>query len=192
MKTAIILHGMPPKEEYFDPESPSPSNKYWLPWLQRHLILNGVLAQAIELPEPYEPVYEKWCSVFEQFHVDKETMLVGHSCGAGFLVRWLSENKINVGKVALVAPYLDSKHELETDFFHFSIDEDVAQRTVAIKIFSSKDDDDGVIESTDLFRKRVKDVLIEEFVDRGHFTYGDMKTEQFPELLEFLIAEQHA
>ena len=111
MKTAIILHGMPSKEEYFNAESPAQSNKHWLPWVQRQLILNGILAQTVELPEPYEPNYEKWRSVFEQFHIDEETNLIGHSCGGGFLVRWLSENKIKVGKVALVAPWLDPERE---------------------------------------------------------------------------------
>ena len=101
MRTAIILHGMPSKEEYFDPDNESPSNQHWLPWIQRQLILNGVLAQVIELPEPYIPKYGKWASVFEQFKVYAETDLIVHSCGAGFLVRWLSEHKIKVGKVSV-------------------------------------------------------------------------------------------
>src|ERR1700741_4554197 len=106
MRTAIILHGMPDRKEYFDPESSAQSNKHWLPWLQRQLIVNDILAQTPELPEPYAPNYAKWCSVFDQFTVDEETMLIGHSCGAGFIVRWLTDNKKKVGKVALVAPFL--------------------------------------------------------------------------------------
>lgn len=107
MKTAIILHGMPSKKEYYNPSSKAQSNKHWFPWIQRQLILRDILAQTPELPEPYEPVYEKWCSIFDQFKIDEETILIGHSCGAGFLVRWLSEHKVNVSKVILVAPFLD-------------------------------------------------------------------------------------
>ena len=59
MKTAVILHGMPSKEEYFNESSPAQSDKHWLPWIQRQLIVNGIFAQGIEFPEPYEPVYEK-------------------------------------------------------------------------------------------------------------------------------------
>jgi uncharacterized protein len=106
MKTAIIRHGKPSYEEYCNPRIPSPSNNHWLPWLQKQLLLNGFLAQTPELPAPYAPVYQDWCLAFEQFRIDEDTALIGHSCGAGFLLRWLSENKVTVGKVALVAPFL--------------------------------------------------------------------------------------
>ena len=57
MKTAIILHGMPSKEEYFDPEGwPAKYDAHWLQWIQRQLIVNGILAQIPELPEPYGPI----------------------------------------------------------------------------------------------------------------------------------------
>ena len=85
MKTAIIIHGRPSKEEYFEKMQDSPSNAHWLPWIQHELLLAGVLAQAIEMPKPYEPTYDGWKSVFERFDVNEETMLIGHSCGGG---RW--------------------------------------------------------------------------------------------------------
>ena len=84
MQTAIILHGKPSKEEYLDTKSASPSNAHWLPWLQRQLLLYGILAQTPELPEPYEPNYKKWSAMFQQFTIEADTMLVDHSCGAGF------------------------------------------------------------------------------------------------------------
>lgn len=34
MKNAIILHGGPDKEEYYDPKARSMSNSHWIPWLQ--------------------------------------------------------------------------------------------------------------------------------------------------------------
>lgn len=74
MKTAIILHGMPLKEEYYNPESESQSNKHWIPWAQKQLILDNILAQTPEMPEPYYPDYAKWSKVFEQFGVDKDTI----------------------------------------------------------------------------------------------------------------------
>ena len=137
MKTAIILHGMPDREEYYHPTAPSQSNKHWLPWIQRELCLKDILAQTPEIPEPYRPDYTKWKKVFEQFPVDKETMLVGHSCGGGFLLRWLSENKIEVGKVALVAPGVDPNGTLETDIFKFNLDATFIQRTQGTRVFIS-------------------------------------------------------
>ncbi|MBU1292203.1 alpha/beta hydrolase [Patescibacteria group bacterium] len=187
MKTAIILHGMPSKKEYYNPKSSAQSNKHWIPWIQRQLILNDILAQTPELPEPYEPVYEKWASVFNKFQVDENTILIGHSCGAGFLIRWLSENKVKVGKVVLVAPYLDSDHDLKTGFFDFEINEDMISRTKGITIFVSTDDDKDILASTEELRSKLKNIQIKEFTNKGHFTFGGMKTEEFPELKEEVL-----
>lgn len=104
MKNAIIIHGMPSREEYYDPANLAPSHNHWFSWLQHQLLLNGILTQTPEMPEPYNAKYNDWSSVIEQFKIDKNTILVGHSLGAGFLVRWLSEQKIEVGRVVLVAP----------------------------------------------------------------------------------------
>jgi hypothetical protein len=37
MKTAIIIHGMPSTEEYYDVNRPASSNCHWLPWIQKQL-----------------------------------------------------------------------------------------------------------------------------------------------------------
>lgn len=113
MKTAIILHGMPDKEEYFDSKASSSSNSQWYPWLQQQLIINNISTQTPEMPDAYEPDYDKWLNVFNQFKIDQNTVLIGHSCGAGFLIRWLSENNIQVGKVILVAPWMDAEDEFK-------------------------------------------------------------------------------
>ncbi len=184
MKTAIILHGKPPREEYFDEATPSPSNLHWLPWLQKQLLLKGVLAQTPELPEPYSPVYATWRSVFEQLRIDKNTTLVGHSCGAGFLLRWLSELRVETGKVALVAPFLDpNRNKVETNFFSFEINENLAARTGGMNVFFSTDDGPDILTSVGLIKSGLKDVKITQFSNRGHFTF----TETFPELLQWLI-----
>ena len=193
MKTAIILHGMPSKEGYYNPDRESQSNEHWLPWLQRQLLLKDILAQAIELPKPYEPDYQSWSRVFEQFNIDEHTILVGHSCGAGFLVRWLSENKVNVDKVALVAPWINPDPEAEphiqdTSFFEFEIDEGLLSRTKGIIIFNSTDDYKDVNLSVKIIRNAVRGIEYHEFNDRGHFTLGDTKTREFPELLEAILS----
>lgn len=190
MKTAIILHGMPSQKEYFAPRGASQSNKHWIPWIQNQLILNGVLAQTPEFPEPYKPVYEKWRRVFEQFKIDRNAMLIGHSCGGGFLVRWLSENKTNVGKIALVAPWLDPYRSLKTKFFDFKIDPNLAKRAKSLTILFSKDDYRDVVKSVNQLKEGLKgsNIKFKEFTNRGHFTLNDMKTEKFPELRDTLLS----
>jgi hypothetical protein len=188
MKKAIILHGKPSKEEYLDPQCPSPSNAHWLPWLQRQLLLNGILAQTPELPEPYEPDYKKWSAVFEQFSVDADTMLVGHSCGGGFLIRWLSERDVPVGKVALVAPWVDPTHTRARAMFDgLDIDAELVARSGGTRLFVSSDDGEEIRATAILLQSTLKGIELQHFIGHGHFTLGDMNTELFPELLDFLL-----
>ena len=164
MKTAVILHGMPSEEEYFSTDVPSPSNFHWLTWLQKQLILNGILAQTPEMPEPYAPEYKRWCSIFERQHVDRDTILVGHSGGAGFLLRWLSENKVEVGKLALIAPFLDPD-KTKGDFFVFPMDEFIVFRTNGVCVFFSSDDKQHILTSAELIKFNVKNIKVMQFAN---------------------------
>jgi uncharacterized protein len=189
MKNAIILHGMGSKEEYYSLEYPSGSNSHWLPWLQKQLLTRDILAVTIEMPHNFAPDYAVWRREFERFDITPETILVGHSCGGGFLVRWLSEHKdVKVGRVVLVAPWLDPNKEDTTDFFDFEIDTALVARTDGITIFESDNDDvSGVAPSVSLIRENVagvKHILLNGY---GHFCLGDMGTVEFPELLEEVL-----
>ena len=186
MKSAIILHGMPEEEDYRDPDADSQSNSHWLPWIQQQLIAQGVLAQTPELPEPYAPDYQNWKAVFEQFEIGPETMLIGHSAGAGFLARWLSEHDQPVGKVVLVAPWLDPHHE-QGDNFTFELDAAVPGRTQGVTIFISNDDDEEMYSAVSLLSGAWPSGCIIRMEHKGHFTLGDMGTREFPELRDVLL-----
>src|SRR6185369_234789 len=163
MKRAIILHGMPSEEEYFDLSALKPTESHWLPWLKRELKERGIVAETPAFPRPYEPDYEKWKQKFEEYAPDEGTMLIGHSCGAGFLVRYLSEHRIRVGKVVLVAPWLDPDKGRAPKFFDFTMDENMAERTDGMTVFVSLDDDEEILVSAEQIRKGIKDVSLREF-----------------------------
>ncbi len=185
MKTAIIIHGMWDSEnEHRDARNGAASNSHWLPWIQRQLIVKDILAQTPEMPHPYAPDYDAWKQVFEYFPLDTETILIGHSCGAGFIVRYLSEHDIHVGKVILVAPWIDPTHSLQSKMFEFGIDENIISKTKGITIFSSTDDMADVQESVKILTEKIKDARVVSFEKMGHFCFEDMGTEEFPELLE--------
>ena len=184
MKTALILHGMPSKEEYYDVNRPASSNCHWLPWIQKQLLLKDIVAQTPEMPIPFNPEYQAWKEVFERFPLNEETILIGHSCGAGMIVRYLSENSIKVGKVVLVAPWIDPDKFLNTGMFDFMPDENLVSKTDGITIFNSTNDMKEVQDSVVILQSRIRDITIVEFKDFGHFCLSDMKTDAFPELLE--------
>lgn len=179
---------MPDKESYFDTKSDSQSNCHWLPWLQQQLNINNILSQAPEMPEPYNPDYKKWKELFEQFIINEDTTLIGHSCGAGFIVKYLSDNNIKVGKVILVAPWINSQREENiTMFDNLKIDKNLLNKTSGITIFSSSNDDQVIKNSISALKETIEDVEVLEFENYGHFCLRDMKTREFPELLNEIL-----
>ena len=187
MKTAIIIHGYTDKTEFLDETRPAASNDHWYPWLQRQLLLHGIEAQTPEMPGFFEPNYEKWKGMLERFAPDENTMLVGHSCGGGFLVRWLSENKQKVGRVVLVAPWLDPNGIIDLNFFKFEIDADISLRTAGFSIMYSIDDDPEILSSINILKEKLKNVEFKEYTDKGHFVLSSLKTDEFPELVSLLL-----
>lgn len=188
MKSAILLHGKPGREEYYDDAYPSASNAHWFPWLQKQLLMRDIAAHTPEVPNSWKPYYPTWQKEFERYDITPDTILVGHSCGAGFIVRWLSEHtEVKVGKVVLVAPSL-GKDWVEDDFFEFEIDPNLAARTKGLTIFGSDNDRLGILDAIKIFKDTIKDARYHEFPGYRHFTYGSMKTDKFPELLEEILA----
>lgn len=187
MKNAIILHGKPGKEEYYDPKAPSMSNAHWIPWLQGQLLKHDIWAATPEVPEAYNPQWDLWCKEVERFDITPETILVGHSCGSGFWLRWLSEHPgVKVSKLVLVAPSLGYGWDGDDFFQHFKIDPELTSRA-DITIFNSDDDHEGIIKATKEIRELLPEVKYREFHNYGHFCSGDMNSVEFPELLEEIL-----
>lgn len=187
MKRAVIIHGMPGKEEYYDSACVAPSQNHWFPWLHRQLQLVDVFVQTPEMPTPWEARYEEWTAVLDGFKPDENTMLVGHSLGGGFLVRWLSEFNGKVGRVVLVAPWLDPHKELTTGFFDFEIDPALAQKTKDITVFISDDDHEEEQTSLAVLKEKVDGLQVRQFTGKGHFIFKHMGTNEFPELRDHLL-----
>jgi hypothetical protein len=72
MKNAIILHGGPSKEEYYDPGSPSMSNAHWIPWLQGQLLKHEIAANTPEVPHAFDRNWEVWKKEVERFEITSQ------------------------------------------------------------------------------------------------------------------------
>ncbi len=191
VKNAIILHGGPSKKEYYDPEAPSMSNAHWIPWLQGQLLKADIPTATPEVPWAFDRNWNVWLKEVERFDIGPETILVGHSTGAGFFVKYLCINpKLKVDKVILVAPWLDPNREFTKNFFDdFQIDVELVKRTGGITIFNSDNDMESVQKTVAILRKTIKDIDYKEFHNYGHFCFKDLKSTKFPELLEFILAK---
>jgi predicted alpha/beta hydrolase family esterase len=187
-RNAIIVHGKPSREDYYNPAEPSPSNDHWLPWLAKQLLVCDILAVTPEMPRAYAPDYPLWTAEFERFPVGPQTLLVGHSCGAGFLVRWLSEHPdVRVDRVVLVAPWLDVERTGAPEFFEFTLDPGLAARAGRFVVFNSDNDSEHVQRSARLLRDSVPGLVYRDFHSYGHFCHYDMGGPEFPELLDVLV-----
>lgn len=189
MKNAILIHGWNTKDEFFDPDKPTASNDHWFPWLTKQLMVRGIKVDAPEMPQYDFTTYESWRREVERFDIGPETILIGHSCGGGFILRYLSENDVQVGKVFLVAPWLGINfgYQFDEDFFDFMLDRDIAKKTRCLTLISSDDDFDVITESVHRIRRQTYGINYLDMHGKGHFTRTSLGTDEFPELLEEVL-----
>lgn len=189
MKNAILLHGLPSKKEYYNPEQPSASNAHWFPWVQKQLLINEIKADTPEVFRAYEMQWDAWVREIEQFSIGPDTVLIGHSMGGGFWVRYLSEHpEIYVDKVILVAPWVNYNHEEDTDFFDFMLDPAITERVNQFILFASDDDGKEVQASVNYLIDMLPNATTRLFHGYGHFTHRTLTDDTFPELLEAIIS----
>lgn len=189
LKNAILLHGWNTKDEFFDPTKPTASNDHWFPWLTKQLMVRGYKVDVPEMTQYSQTTYESWKKEFERFDLNQNTLLVGHSCGGGFLVRYLSENYIQVGRVLLVAPWLGLHLDdfPDKDFFAFTANPKIADKTTGLYVIYSTDDFESIQDSVNLLKNTIDGAKYIALQNKGHFTRTSLGTDAFPELLELCL-----
>ncbi len=188
MKNAIILHGQPGREEYYNPDRPSASNAHWFSWLQNSLLIKDVQAHTPEVFKVYEAGWDDWVKEVERYDITEDTTLIGHSMGGGFWVRYLSVHPdLKVNKVILVAPWLNVSHEDDITFFDFKLNPELLNQANELVVFASDNDSEDVKNSVNFLVSKYPKLKVRNFHNYGHFTFSSMKTEKFPELLSAII-----
>jgi predicted alpha/beta hydrolase family esterase len=187
------MHGAYDEPDYQSRTLPSASNRQWLPWVQNQLLIAGYDAQTPEVFRSHAFEYDGWRQEFER-HIDDEMSLVGHSTGAGFFLRWLSENpSVHVDKLVLIAPHIDPfKVHVEDGFFDFDLDGDIAARVNEFHIFHSVDDMPEIVSSVDRLLSAYPTVVEHRYEHMGHFTTESMGTDSFVDLAAVFAAHSGA
>jgi hypothetical protein len=192
MRQVILIHGLPDKEEILSDVFPSPSNAHWFPWIQKQLTKKDILCQSLEMPKSYNPTYSEHKRVLDQMEISSETILVGHSCGGGFLLHYLSERKdLKPKRVILVAPWLDVEGSLkeinpQSDYFDFEIDKTLTNRTDLHCMYST-DDAKDILNSVNMIKEKLPSIKMSVFANKKHFIEKHLKSKEFPELLELIL-----
>lgn len=178
----IILHGCPPNKD-----TVTPIKDRWMNWLANKLIEKGYDAVAPDFPRAWEAKYKDWRQVFEKYPITKNSLLVGHSCGGAFLVRWLLENKKKVKKLILVAPAKvpEGFDDKRRDMYEFKIPKDASNIAEEIVIFTSNDFPHH-LKALEQYKRSLKPKVI-KLENKFHFLYFQMKTNEFPEILKEIL-----
>jgi len=101
--TIIIIHGA-----YGHP------NENWYPWLKAELEILRQKVIVPEFPTPENQTLENWLRLFE-YKLDENTILVGHSLGAAFILTILERLKKPIKAAFLVAGFIGKLGHHEFD-----------------------------------------------------------------------------
>lgn len=187
-KNCIIIHGCPSNAETGMDLNTRTYDKHWIPWAKRELIRRGIKTATPLMPRPWAPDYEAFKQEFEKYPVTEKTVLVGHSCGCAFLVRWLGETKQRVDKLVLVAPAKIARtgDKIKKEFYGFTINKGTASQVGVIIMFTSDNEAERLKKSLKLYHRVLGGKVI-ELKGRGHYTLKDMGTSEFLELLKAIL-----
>ena len=136
------------------------------------------------MPEPWHPDYKRFKEAFEKYEVTENTVLVGHSCGCAFLVRWLGETQTKIKKLILVAPWKipDAGDEYRQKFYVYPVDKTIKSRIEDIVMFTADDEEENGKKALRIFHDALGGRII-ELNGRGHYIESSMGGTEFPELL---------
>lgn len=184
----IIIHGCPSNVEKARSPERRTYNKHWIPWIKKKLEEEEIKVETPLMPDPWKPDYESWEKEFNKLEINEDSILVGHSCGCAFLVRWLGGNNKKVNKVILVAPWKipEESNEIKKKFYNYSINEDIKSKFNESVIFTADDEHEDGKKSAKIFHDALGGKVI-ELKNHGHYILGDMGTKEFPELLKEVL-----
>ena len=188
MNNCIIIHGCPSRDEETMDEKTRTYDKHWMPWVKGELDRVGIPTQIPSMPNPWEPNYAAYKEVLEKYPISENTILIGHSCGCAFLVRWLGDSRQKIKKLILVAPWKVVKEgdEIKKNFYTYPIDPTIKERVSDIIMFTAPNEEENGKRSLKMYHDVLGGKII-SLDNHGHYTQADMGIIGFPELVKEII-----
>ncbi|MFA5999573.1 MAG: alpha/beta hydrolase [Candidatus Paceibacterota bacterium] len=167
---------------------PYKKKRYWINWLASKLKNHEILIP--QMPCEKNAKYEEWKIWFEKhlsFIRGKDFILIGHSLGAIFLLKYLSENNLNkkIRQLHLVAPAVFDDglglEKLATFKSDLKKIKRIEKKCKELHLWHSKDDSTCVFKNSEIIKGIIPNADFHIFQNRGHF-----KSYVFPEILKVI------
>lgn len=175
-KSLVLVHGW---------EGSSTTD--WFPWLAKKMSDKYAVCN-MSMPNPSSPDKEKWIEHIDN-HIETNSMtnFVGHSIGCMAVLKFIEKINKPIGKVILVAPYIENIKGYKTiqSFFARKLDDNKIVRNCKEIICLFSDDDPYVpLSMKEEVERRLK-ARTKICKGYGHFSRSDGITE-LEEVSEFL------
>ena len=177
MDKAFIFHG-------------TGAGKYdhWFPEIAKKLEEEGVTVCRPEFPTPQDQNLQNWLKVLDQqdLSIDEETVLIGHSTGAVFILDLLQERDLEIKSAFLISGFTGKLHDerfdpLNKTFAERDFDfEKIKDSAGKFYLFHSESDPYVPLEKAAELAPKL-DAELELVAGAGHFNTESGYTE-FPEL----------
>lgn len=127
-----------------------------------------------------------WLAELERYEPQRAKLLIGHSGGAGFLLRWCSEHPAWRGRLVVVAPWLDpAREEAPPDFFDIQW-ERISPALQVEMLRSGQDPEAGCEESAQIIHHHLPWLTEHLVPGGGHLVEGHLGSRELPALAELL------
>lgn len=166
------------------------ATKGWKEWLQFVVKKeNDVLMQIPEFPHDHALLmkYDEWASIMDFQDINNDTVLIGHSAGGGFVLKYMSMHpELKVKQIILVAPWIDTENFQPFGFYKGVVLDDkiISQTRNGIDLLMSDDDMPHIQTSFTKIIKNIQNIRVHKFQNRGHFI-----TPELPELMSIIKFE---
>lgn len=191
MKQVCILGGgtaFESNEQYLDAlRAFSPSYERllfaqdWKPGLATILKAEGYDVLMPQMPCKQNAKYDEWAIMFDKIvpFLQQNAILVGHSLGGTFLVRYLGEHpRLHFAKLILIAaPYDDETSEPLASFKLANNVTELEKSADEIHLVHSEDDPVVPFSEHAKYQAALPTARLHQFSDRSHFF-----TDNFPEI----------
>ena len=180
---AVFCHGVLPPDLDWNQKTYSPT-KSWKDWLQFMLeAKHDIIMQIPKFPHAHVFLmkYDEWAEIMNGQKIDSDTILIGHSAGGGFILKYMALHpELKVRQILLVAPWVDTGH---VNSFYKNFDmHNIAQQTISgIDLLVSDNDSEEMKKSFDKIIADIPSIRTHVFSGYGHFVLPEL-----PEILPMI------